>query len=332
MLVPKGRALYENLSTSFTYIDAMLAEFKTTLFTGYVLVTGWAYEGILLLDTGQLVHAVEESHGQRRRGPGAAEGILARAREKEGTISVYRLSEEIIPLLACLGRGEPIYKDLTSDFTRLDKLMTKLHNEKHTGYVEMQVPEHHSCGMVFFQGGQAVESLFSSNGNGYSGSQALNQILRAAASPSALFTVYRTNLDQAYAGAAFVDLHTREETLALWQDLFQSVERTVDGLTKRGTFLATLRRKCIELAKTHSFLDPFASEFEYKDGQIRIRDRWPEELHSLLGECLKRTVHSLLNEIAIKDLSARLRAAAQPVKAKHAAVIEKYDLAGKLDF
>jgi len=133
MLFPKNQVLHENLNTSFTQLDALLAELRSNQFTGYVQIIGWEYKGILLFDTGRIINASEDTKGQSRHGPAAAAGIAVKGREKDNAISVYRLNAEVTQLLANLFKGEPIYKDLSSDLTGLDKLVAKLQKRKAHG-------------------------------------------------------------------------------------------------------------------------------------------------------------------------------------------------------
>ena len=60
MIFPKKDAVYQNLNTSFTNFGEMLVDLKENNFTGVVQVSFWEYEGVLLLDNGNIVNATEE--------------------------------------------------------------------------------------------------------------------------------------------------------------------------------------------------------------------------------------------------------------------------------
>ncbi len=192
MLLPKAQPLYENLSTSFTHIGALLEQYKSNHFTGYIQLCAREYEGVLLMDSGQVAHGMEVCQGRRLSGPAAIKSMIERAHEKEGTLSVYRLSPDLIRLLASVDEAEPVYKDLSSDFAVLDKLIAKLQSDHHTGYVEVQAQAGKTIGMFFLQEGEPIESLFSTNGTRLSGARAAVRILQAAAQGPALYHVYRT--------------------------------------------------------------------------------------------------------------------------------------------
>ncbi len=322
MILPKGQAVYANLSTSFTHLDALLAELESNRFTGYVQVNAWEYEGILLLVVGDLTHAIEETKSASRHGPAAAEAIAARAQDKDATISVYRLPEELAELLAGLFRGEPVYKDLASDFTSLDKLIAKLEDEKHTGYVEIRLPKAEGPASVFMRDGQTIESIISSDDTTLTGSDALAQILKTAANGHALFTVYRVDLAKAYDGDdSLADHFGRAKVLSLWREVLRAAERAVDGQVKPGTFQMALKREFVDHAAAYPFLDPFAAEFEYRSGQIRFDGKAAvDQFNQGLAECLTQALSKLLTEQ--RALMGPLNSAMVELRNKHGALLE----------
>jgi hypothetical protein len=327
MLFPKGQPLHENLNTSFTQFDAMLAELKNNLFTGYVRITAWEYEGILILDTGRVVHAIDESKGTRRIGPAAAETVAARAREKDGTISVYRLPEENVQVLSGLYNGEPVYKDLTSDFTSLDKLIEKLRGERHSGYIEIQMTKSQDAATIFGRDGQIIDCIFLNNGDVTSGTKILPQIIEATGK-GAMFTVYRINLEQAYTqGSDLADSFVRQDTFALWQDFMNRMEAIVSK-TKSGNFTTAFKRVCIAKANQYPFLDPFAAEFEFKDGQIRFDSSASlAQLNQGLSDCVAQAIRDLTADPTHKNLLSSLQNEAALLFGQYGKRIEEIGLA-----
>ncbi len=319
MIFPKGQVVYENLNTAYTQFDAMLADLQSNHFTGYIKITGWQYEGILLLDTGGIVNAIDEVKGERRSGTAAADAIVVRAREKDSTISVYRLNQEMAQVLGGLFNGEAIYRDLESDFTSLDKLMAKLQAEKHTGYIEVRSKTGSDTSIIFMRDGQMVESLWVKDGAVLSGADALPQILQTTATRSALFTVYRTDPAGAHRnGTTLADSFSRQEVLSFWQTVLQQVEMTVDQQAGPESFATALKRVCIAQAEKYSFLDPFAAEFEYANGEVKFEGQTSlAELNQGLCASLAQTVRELASSPENPGLIIRLRPAAEQIKSKY---------------
>ncbi len=319
ILFPKGQPIHENLNTSFTQFDAMLADLKSNHFTGYMRVTAWEYEGCLVFDTGNVIHAIDEVKGEQRSGAVAAETIAARAREKDSAISVYRLGDEMVQLLAGLANSEPVYKDLGSDFTRLDKLLAKLHDEKHTGYVQVSMNGHRDTSTIFLRDGETIESIFANGGSVVSGAAALPQIIQAATASKSQFTVYRTDLAQAYRkGINLEDSFIRQEVLQFWQDVFGKLETTIDSSAKAGAFLTAFKRACVAQADAFPFLDPFAAEFEYHDGKIRFDGQATlAQVSQGLSQCLAQATRELAAESNNKNLLGNLQRAMNELKTQY---------------
>lgn len=327
MIFPKGQAVYENLNTSFTNFGELLLDLKADSFTGYVQVSFWEYEGILFLDSGNIVNAVEETGGRRRTGQEAVSSITAKVKEKNGVVSVYSLSAEMLTMLASVVRSEVVYENLTTDFTSLDKLIAKLQSEEHTGYVEVAMKDGKGAGIIFLQAGDPVESILSTNGNAVSGTEVLSRIIETASTLGAAFNVYRAAIEEAFAESAEIMAGFElPQLLEIWQEIITTVERVADGLSSEGHFLDTFKDTLVERADDYPFLDPFAAEFQYQAGQIAFHGGSVKNFSQGLGECLSATVGKLVAETPEVGLAGRIRAELAAVRESHAEAIEKFAL------
>ncbi len=235
MIFPKGRTLYENLNTSFTNFSELLLDLKGHGFTGYISVNFWEYEGILLLDSGNIVNAIEESGPARTTGQEAVDGISGKINEKDGTISVYGLSPEVVTMLASVVRSEVVHRDLTTDFTSLDQLIAKLQREGHTGYIDVAMRDDMGTGIIFLQDGVAVECVLSTDGNAVSGAQVLPRIVETASSRGAAFNVYRASVAEAFDESAAVMAGLElPQLLEVWQEIIACREDDRWALRRRA--------------------------------------------------------------------------------------------------
>jgi hypothetical protein len=327
MIFPKGQAVYENLNTSFTNFGELLLDLRANAFTGYVQASFWEYEGILFLDNGNIVNAVEETGGSRMTGQEAVNSITSKVQEKDGTVSVYALSGEMVTMLASVVRAEVVHKDLSTDFTSLEQLIAKLQSEGHTGYVEVAMKGDKGAGIIFLQGGDAIESILSTNGDAISGAQVLPRVIETASTLGAAFNVYRAAVEEAFDESAEVmagfDL---PQLLEVWQEIIATVETTADGLSSDGQFLNTFKDTLIEKADDYPFLDPFAAEFDYRDGQIAFQGQTVKNFSQGLGECLSATIGKLAAQTSGADLAATIAAELATVKERHAEAIDKFAL------
>ena len=328
MILPKGKVLYENMNTSFTNFGELLLNLNASSFTGYIRVSFWEYEGILLLDSGKVVNAFEEIEGKKRiTGQEAVTSITQHVTERDGTISIYHLSTKLVTILASTAKSEVVYKNLTTELTSLDKLLDKLKNEEHTGYVEVEMKDGKGAGIIFLQHGDAIECLFSTDNETVSGPQVLPHMIEISSKIEGNFNVYKADikkvLDESAKIMAGFEL---PQLLQVWQEFIATVEKTADGLYKNGHFLNTFKDSLIEKSRDYPFLDPFVAEFEYKNGKITFRGELVKDFSLGLGECLSATIDKLAAEQPEAKLEAKIKSELQSVKKKHAEVIEKFRL------
>jgi hypothetical protein len=331
MIFPKGQTVYKDLNTSFTNIGELLLDLKANGFTGYVQVSFSEYEGILLLDSGNIVNAVAETEGRRKTGQEAVSNVTARAKDRNGAISVYGLSGEMVINLAGMVESEVVYKDLSTEFTSLDKLIAKLQSEEHTGYVEVVMKDDHGAGLIFLQAGQPIENILSINGDTVSGAVVLRRIIETASAVGAVFNVYQVTAEEASAEStqimASFDL---PQLLEVWGEIISSAERVTDGLSSEGRFVNTFKDVLMERADDFPFLDPFAAEFEYRDGQVAFHGESVKNFSQGLGECLNATIGRLAAETPRVDLTGMIKTELQAVRERHAGAIEKFALEATL--
>ncbi len=318
MIFPKGEVMYEHLNTTFTQIDAMLGELKATRFTGYIQLTARDYLGILLIGEGEIAGAIEETGGRRTNDGSSIEGVLAKARERDGLLSVFRLPGELVRLMGNFLHGEPLYKNLTSDLTSLDRLIAGLQGRGHSGHVEVQLSKSGDSGTVFLWEGKVLESVFDCQGETAAGAGVLEELVRAAAAEGAAFNVYGLPPAPPQAAAKAPEGAGLQEQLGLWQEVLKTVESAVDGATKAGAFQAAFRRACVELAETFPFLDPFAAEFEYHEGRVRYDGQAAAAVvNQGLCRALGRSLRMLAGQPGGRDLAGRITSAANSLKKRY---------------
>jgi len=328
MILPKGEAVHENLRTAFVELDSFLQTLKEDNFTGYVQVSFWDYEGILFLEAGEIVNAFEEVQGKRKGGKGAVENIIRQSQQKDGRINVYKLVPEMVTIFASTSMKEATYKDLSTEFTSLDKLIDKLSKENHSGYIEIILNDKKGGGIIFFQDGEVVEAVMSDEkSSGVYGKDMLNKIIDDVQKRGATFNVYRVDLEggpEPKESAQTIDL---QAVIEIMQELIRNIESSVDALSKRkGSFRDNFNQALVEKSEDYPFLDPFAAEFEYKKGKISFSGEVPAENFVLgLRDCIAVTLDNLALDITKDELYQEIRFALQPAISK---LEEKIDTLG----
>lgn len=329
MMFPKDRTLYANLNTSFTSFEALIGDLKERKLTGYVEVTAPGYTGTLLLSEGEIVNAQELSADRRVVGPAAARGVSERASQKDGLINVYSAFPDVVLLLHRLMDSRPLYRDLTSAFTSLDRLISKLRSDGLTGYVEVHVGDGGAAGIIYLAGGEPVESVYSAGQEMINGQEALNAIVQSVNAKGGTFNVFVEAGQPAVAGVppqAPAQEGYRQELMAFWEEVLAGAESVIDGASKPGRFLLGWKEVLVSRAVTYPFLDPFAAEFSYAGGHITFDHPLPDDFSKALGDCLSDTVSKLAFQLKRADLEAKVRSRLSGLSEKHAAVIDRFAL------
>ncbi len=264
MIIPKGKIVHEDLSTSYTDINELLRDLRQNSFTGYCQVNFWEYQGTLFLDRGRIINAFEEIGAEKIIGEKAIKNILAKAKQKDGTVSVFMLPDEMVATLASVLNSKVKYRDLTTELTSLEKLISKLKKEEHSGYVEVLLNSDSGDGCIYFQDGRAMESVFrASDGEMISGPSGFKKILGLSTEVGAVFNVYESDLS-----SIVVDNAVSDDVVQLFQDTLNTLEETIDERFGTGKFIDEFKRMLASNANKYLFLDPFAGEFVYKEKQL----------------------------------------------------------------
>jgi hypothetical protein len=335
MLFPKDSVVHGGLSTSFTSFDSLLGDLASRRHTGFVEVLHRGYTGLLFLSEGEVVNAWVEQEDGRGTGKVAARSVAERAAEKGGVINVYGARPDMVLLLHRLTDSRPLFRDLTSAFTSLDRLVAKLREDGLTGYVEVEVGSG-DRGYIYLAGGEPVETVYTAEGRTLTGHAAMDGIMRDVATSDGTFNVYvEGSRDPAAAPAhepsapspaASAAEGRRDEVLAFWDDVLHSVEEMVDALAKPGRFLLAFKEVLVSRAVTYPFLDPFAAEFEYAGGKVSFEGPLPAEFSKALSDCLSDTISKLAFQLKRTDLETRVRPRLAHVGARHAPIIERFSL------
>lgn len=330
MMFPRDRIIYSNLNTAFTAFDALLEDCRARKLTGYVEVAFPGYTGTLILSEGEILNGVVSAGPDLVSGPAAIRSIAERAPARDGTITVSTAFPDVVLLVNRLMDSRPLYKDLTSAFTSLDRLIAKLRTDAITGYVEVHVTGDAGVGVIYLQDGEPIESVFAApRVPMMSGQDALNAIVAAVNSAGGTFNVYIEASAPAAIGLPRQVPQAesyRQDLLAFWSDVLQRVEQYVDGVSKPGRFALAFKETLVNRAATYPFLDPFAAEFAYTGGTIEFHGPLPEDFSKALGDCLGDTVSRLAFQLKRADLETRVRAALEGISERHAAVIDRFGL------
>ena len=333
MIFPKRDAVYQNLNTSFTNFGELLVDLKENGFTGVVQVSFWEYDGVLLLDNGSIVNASQEVGGKTLSGQDAVKLVTEKAKEKDGSISVFVQTGEMITMLASMVISKVVFENLSTEFTSLDALVAKLEGENHTGYIAVKLGGNRHMGYIFMLEGRVIDALLSSNSEEISGASVLKRILELIVSTGATFSVFESAVEEALSESEVIKIsYNLPQLLETWGVVIRDVERSTDEQLGAGEFLNTFKDMLIANADHYPFLDPFAAKFRYQKGEVTYDGEVNKNFSRGIGVCLWQTVELLAERSALdgKDLFGPIRSSLLKVESQYQDQLNKFNFHGIL--
>lgn len=326
MILPKGEVRHQNLLTAYTDLSALLSALKSEAFSGTLEIEFPEKEGTIFIDSGEVLNAEirERSTAERKIGQEAIQAFLALSNQKNGVLNVYRLLPEQVALIINHLQHEVLFKELSTDFTRLDRLLLKFREDKHDGFIEVLTKEKKALGVLFVEGGEPVEMFaIPESGPSIFGRKSIPVFVENVSKQGAILNVYKSygkmfkkekpipeskpalqrklTVESKPVAESKPPSGSKEglkELIAILQETLSTTEKLVDAASRNGTFVITFKKSLIEKAEAFSFLDPFAGEFEYQDGVIRFSGEVGEaEFTKGILECLNTTLILLGKEL-----------------------------------
>jgi hypothetical protein len=316
MIYPKGEPIYENLSSEYTDVLQLLSSLKSEGFSGSIEIVSSGTNGVLLISSGDIIEAILDIESNPTlMGDEAVEELMVLCTQQASIFSVYKLTSEEVDFLATTAQSENTFKDLSTDFVRLDRFVNKLQDEKHTGYIEVSDKNNKVVYILLFKNG-LIEGAFvhsESDKPEFKKGKEAQDYMKKLADQSLFISVYRTGSavpgeivkeaartpspppanevvkksdswrevkeaitsDLEKAVNAVVAAGGRASFISDIQEIFRKLERIVTDISEKGGFRKILGRVCVEKSEIYPFLDPFDGQFEYSGGILTIADSVP---------------------------------------------------------
>jgi len=351
MIYPRGEVIYRNLSTAFTDFNALLSTLKSGDFSGIIEIEFPENIGNIFVDSGQIINAEAKIGPDSRRiiGQEAIQTLLNLSKQKDGSINIYRLAPERVAIVASNLQHEILFKGLSTDFTRLDRLLLKLREEKHNGFIEVLTKEHQAMGVLFLEAGEPME-MFTTPESGPSvfGRKSISIFVENAIKQGAIFDVYKSEekilkkeikevekvkeakeIKEAKEVKEIKEVKEKKvsergedlkELIPILQEVLSRAEKVVDGASRRkGLFHKLFKESLIVRSGEFAFLDPFAGEFDYREGMIQFTGETEvKDFTKGIVECLVSTLSLLEKELPKeKILPLKLKAGIESSLEQH---------------
>jgi hypothetical protein len=338
MIYPRGEVVHKNLLTAYTDLSALVVTLKSEGFNGTLEIEFPENRGILLLGSGEIIDGEAKVGAEAKRvaGQEAVQALLSLSNQKNGVLSFYRLSPERVTIVAKNLRNEMVFKGLSTDFTRLEGLLHKLREEKHNGFIEVLTKGNQPMGVLFLEEGEPVEMYtLPESGPSVFGRKSIPIFVESVTKQGAIFNVYRSRgkVSKKEKEKEEVVVTTGgtgdlKELIPIFQDVLSRVEKWVDGVSQRGTFLRAFNRARMEKSGEYFFLDPFSGEFDYRDGTVRLTGETSEKDFARgILECLRASLPHLEKEFPKnRMLPLKLRAEIESSLEVHKEAMKRFGI------
>src|SRR5690349_9698781 len=135
MFIPPGDIVHSGLATSYVLVDALVADLCEGGFSGVVEVVLRDTDSFIVISVGNVMSVVEAGGNQELNGATrvfaktTVEHLAGRCRKERGRISVYSYLAETAAAVARRINAQPLYIALSTEFTDIEKMMSKLVRE-----------------------------------------------------------------------------------------------------------------------------------------------------------------------------------------------------------
>lgn len=196
MIYPKGEILHQNLSTEYTDVPQLLSTLKANDFSGVVDIEIAGVKSAFFVVSGQVINAAigVESDPPAMVGEEAIEELLNLASQSKGILNVYQVPAlELEFATSTLIQSELLFKNLNTDFVRMDLFIKKHADEKLTGYIEIFSKKNQRIGTLSLRDGEiaGLQVLSESGPPCFFEREGVSPLLEEIMRHGAIFSVYR---------------------------------------------------------------------------------------------------------------------------------------------
>lgn len=276
VIIPRSKPVVENLNSYYVNIRKLFEHYQAKLDAGGVYFKSSLGEGAIFFNKESLLGGGFQGEDTQLSGEDAVDFILNGMKENTFIISVYDVKPETVYFWATLSLGKTIYRDLSTEFTDLEGLITKMKSERLTGYIEVFISDGEFGAFIFFQNGGIIGGSYSWEPGGPNESgKNLKLLIEKTRQSSGGFHVTRVpGNSQKQGGNEFSSEEMyRESLIQALEHLLVNFEKIFSsGRKNKSNFSILLKKKFVDMAERFEFLDPFAGEFEYSNRRISFAE------------------------------------------------------------
>ena len=300
IIIPDTPPVIDRLNSYYLVFDRLVEHYQGELGSGAIHLLAPTAEAIVYFDPTGAVGGAYRDPDQQIAGTAVLSRLPAALERYNFTVSVYPLDLAMVHFWSRLPEAETLYQGLSTEFTDLDGLVKKMRSEQLTGYIDVALNGTDDACQLFFSLGKFIGGRYSwrpSGGLSHS-PQSRQELLARVRQRGGIFNVRRIDLTApAPEAAAAPAAPDSSEIIVILEELLSIAENTVHANRRiRSDFQTLLKKKFVQNAERYEFLDPFAAEFDYRDGRITFNGETPD---SRLAEGVTTCVRELADDLRL---------------------------------
>jgi hypothetical protein len=248
-----------------------------------------------------------------RTGEVAVSGFFTKALERGGEVSVYRLPEYIVTMLAAALESTIIQEKLSTELTNLDQLIAVHTKEPLSGYIEVIFDENAGVANLFFAEGEQIESVFSSSPDSFRALPiSTNDLVMMCAEHTTVFNVYQSgDIPVMVREVTHLEEPVPQKVVTLFEQILVCLEYSVDPVSKEGAFEKVLKLTLPQITKQYEFFDPFLGEFQYMQKSLSYKGEatyktFVDGMCALINACLPSLYDVVPKNVLLPRISQRI--------------------------
>jgi hypothetical protein len=267
---------------------------------------------VLFFDNRILINGFFKGPEQNLTGGAAIAFISQPSSPYDFAIDVFEISPEQIVLWSGMQTAKAIHTNLSTEFTDLKKLILKMTGQKLTGYIEIAINSNNENGRIFLANGKLLGGTYSWKSNRLSrDTDHIEELISKTKAFEGVFNVYsvpkpeKGGMQIDTVTAKIADTAVSPEGLKALESFLNISESIITTEKKiKNDFHILINKKFVQQVEKYPFLDPFAGEFDYRQGKIIFTGEVEEKL---LATGLIFSIISLMEEFQLADtLAGRL--------------------------
>jgi len=302
-MIPKFDTDHTNLHSSFLIFDKFLAFLKNEFFNGFVRIEDDQKKAYLFMFEGEIQSCLDTTKtGYKKIDLFKFSSLL----KKNSLVSTCRCLHEQIDLFSKAHTAKQVYSIAAKDNIDPAKLMNQCCAEKFTGYMTADGKSFKNKRYVYLYKGMIIGTMNLNNENFY--------FEKTSDNTSIQNIIVNTDI---HLYKLSPDVRDPAKDRRLMINCFEKIFRLLEDRGKHKDFSLVWRKCALELSDKFLFLDPFAREFNYKNGKI---DLWEKIALNKAAHGIDELIRLIAKRTAIPVKNIRI------IKNKYSNILAHYEI------